>query len=122
MADQTFILIHFPLYSYCHQYGSKGDSGCYKELRSVKGSLTGKQHFVAQFGRSEDINEIKVCYESVAEICNKYEGFQSVLEVRDKTHDHKADWEELKGTCYKNEVRCGKVIGITGSRVYVSTN
>ena len=53
-ADQTIILIHFPLYSYSHQYGSKGDTGCYKEVRSVKGSLTRIQHFVAQFGRSED--------------------------------------------------------------------
>lgn len=98
-ADQTIILIHFPLYSCSHQYGSKGDTGCYKEVRIVKGSLTRIQHFVAQFGRSEDINEIKVCYESVAEICNKSGGFQSLLEVNDKTHDHKADWEEFGGIC-----------------------
>ena len=77
---------------------------------------------MAQFGRSEDIHEIKVCYKSVAEICNKSGGFQSLLEVNDKTHHHEADWEEFQGTCYKNEVRHGKVIGITGSRVHVSTN
>lgn len=63
-----------------------------------------------------------MCYESVAEICNKSGGFQSLLEVNDKTHDHKADWEEFQGTCYENEVRHGNVIGITGSRVHVSTN
>jgi hypothetical protein len=86
-ASQTIILIHFPLYLHSYQYGSKGDSGCHKEVRSVKGSLTRIKHSVTQFDRSEDINEIKVCYESVAEICNKCGRFQSLLEVNNKTHD-----------------------------------
>lgn len=110
------------LYSYSHQYRSKGDTGCYKEVRSVKGSWTRIQNFVTQFDRSGYINEIKVCYESVAEICNICGRFQSLLEVNNKTHDHWADWEEFQGTCYKTEVRHGKVIGITENRVHVSTH
>jgi len=74
----------------------------------VKVSLTRIQHFVAQFDRLGDKNEIKLRYGPLAEIWIKFVGFHSLLEVNDDTLDHKADRTEY-----------GEVAGITRGRVLV---
>jgi len=56
------------------------------------------------------MNHINVRYDSLAEIWNTFDGFQSLLEVNDEAHDHKTDRAECEGISYK---RHGEVAGIT---------
>jgi hypothetical protein len=75
---------------------------CNKTGGTIKGDIKKK------FDRLVDKNEIKVRYGPLAEIWNKFVGFQSLLEANDDALDHEADWAEY-----------GEFVGITGGRVLV---
>jgi hypothetical protein len=49
------------------------------------------------------MNQINVRYDSLAEIWNTFDGFQSLLEVNDEAHDHKTDRAECEGISYKRK-------------------
>jgi hypothetical protein len=54
---------------------------------------------VAQFDTSGDINKVKVRYDTLAEIWNKFDGCQSLLEENEE-HDHEADRTLFEETYY----------------------
>jgi hypothetical protein len=64
--------------------------------------MTRIQHLVAQFHRQEDTNQINVRYDSLAEIWNTFDGFQSLLKMN-KAHDHETDRAECEGISYKRK-------------------
>jgi len=68
-----------------------------KRLGVFNGSLIRIQSFLAQFDRTGDTNEIRVHDASLAQIWNKLDGLQTLLEVR----EHEADRADLEGTYYK---------------------
>jgi hypothetical protein len=79
-----------------------------------KGSLTRNKHFVAQFDRSGDINKIKVRYDTLPEIWNKFDWCQSLLEEKDEAQDHEADRTEFEEMYYNLKSDMEKLLALKG--------
>jgi carbamoylphosphate synthase small subunit len=73
---------------------TRGIQTLIKRRGVLNGSLTRIQSFLAQFDKAEDVNEIRVHSNSLAQIWNKFDGLQTLLEVK----EHEADRVDLEGT------------------------